>query len=104
MLDGQMTGYTSYFLTGAAGEVKIDKLYLHPRVHRRGYGGMLINHVAAVMVRRGCKRLTLAVNRHNQTAIAAYHKHGFQIAETSVRKIGGGFLMDDYIMVKAVSG
>ena len=103
MLDGQMTGYTSYFLTGVPGEMKIDKLYLHPRVQRRGYGGALINHVAAFMAQRGCKRLTLAVNRHNQTAIAAYHKHGFHIAETSVREIGGGFLMDDYIMLKTVN-
>ena len=108
MLDGQMTGYTSYFLTGsldsAAGEMKIDKLYLHPRVHRQGYGGTLLNHVAVFAAQRGCKRLTLAVNRHNQSAIAAYHKHGFHIAETSVKEIGGGFLMDDYIMTKPVNG
>jgi hypothetical protein len=43
------------------------------------------------------------VNRHNQTAIAAYYKHGFHISETSVREIGGGFLMDDYIMVKEIA-
>ena len=102
MLEGNMTGYTSYFLTDSAGEMKIDKLYLHPGAHRRGHGGKLIDHVAAFALDRGCKRLKLAVNRQNQTAIAAYHKHGFQIAETSVRKIGGGFLMDDYIMVRPV--
>jgi ribosomal protein S18 acetylase RimI-like enzyme len=106
LLDGHMTGYTSYFLTGAPagapGEMKIDKLYLHPRVHRQGYGGTLLNHVAVFAAQRGCKRLTLAVNRHNQAAIAAYHKHGFHIAETSVKEIGGGFLMDDYIMVKCL--
>ena len=106
LLDGHMTGYTSYFLTGAPagapGEMKIDKLYLHPRAHRQGYGGTLLNHVAVFAAQRGCKRLTLAVNRHNQTAIAAYHKHGFSIAETSVKEIGGGFLMDDYIMVKTL--
>ncbi len=104
MLDGSITGYTSYFLTDSAGEMKIDKLYLHPGVQRRGHGGRLIDHVAAFALERGCTRLTLAVNRNNQTAIAAYHKHGFQIAETSVRKIGGGFLMDDYIMTKPVIG
>ncbi len=103
MLDGAMKGYTSYFLTDIAGEMKIDKLYLHPGVHRRGYGGKLIDHVAAFARKRDCQRLTLAVNRHNKTAIAAYLKHGFQIAETSVRTIGGGFLMDDYIMTKAVN-
>ncbi len=104
LLDGQMIGYTSYFPTNVAGEIKIDKLYLHPRAHRQGYSGRLIDHVAVFAVRRGCKQLTLAVNRHNLRAIAAYRKHGFVIAETSVRKIGGGFLMDDYIMTKPVSG
>jgi ribosomal protein S18 acetylase RimI-like enzyme len=104
MLNGQMTGYASYFLTGAvtsdAGEMKIDKLYLHPRAHRQGYGGLLIRHVTAAATQHGCTRLTLAVNRHNQSAIGAYRKHGFHVAGTSLREIGGGFLMDDYIMVK----
>ncbi len=102
-LQGEMTGYTSYFLTDTPGVMKIDKLYLHPDAQRKGYGGQLIAHVAAFAMACGCKRLTLAVNRHNTSAIAAYHKHGFQIAETSVRQIGGGFLMDDYIMTKGVN-
>ena len=103
-LDGCMIGYTSYFPTGTAGETKIDKLYLHPRMHRRGYGGLLLDHVAVRMVQQGCRRLTLAVNRHNRRAIAAYHKYGFRIADTTLRRIGGGFVMDDYIMVKTVNG
>ena len=103
LLHGKMTGYTSYFLTDTPGVMKIDKLYLHPDAQRKGYGGQLIAHVTAFAMACGCKRLTLAVNRHNTSAIAAYHKHGFQIAETSVRQIGGGFLMDDYIMTKGVN-
>ena len=102
-VNGLMMGYTSYFLTDVQGEMKVDKLYLHPRAHRQGYGGKLITHVAAAAIQRGCKRLTLAVNRRNQTAIAAYHKHGFRIADTSLREIGGGFLMDDYLMVKEIA-
>ena len=102
MLDGTMTGYASYFLMDTPDTMKLDKLYLHPRVHRRGYGGRLLKHVFSFAAGLACKRLTLAVNRHNETAIAAYHKHGFHIAGTSVREIGGGFMMDDYIMVKAV--
>jgi ribosomal protein S18 acetylase RimI-like enzyme len=98
--NGRMAAYTSYGLTDVAGEMKIDKLYVHPRAQRQGYGGRLIHHVAAFAAQRGCTRLTLAVNRHNQSAIGAYHKHGFHVAGTSLREIGGGFLMDDYIMVK----
>lgn len=104
LVDGTLAGYTSYFWAEAPATIKIDKLYFHPRVQRRGYGGLLLDHVARTMAVHGCRYLTLAVNRHNQTAIAAYIKHGFQIAETSLKQIGGGFWMDDYIMVKAVNG
>ena len=107
MLNGKMTGYASYFwadMANVADTIKVDKLYLHPRAQRHGYGGMLIDHVAGRMSAHGCKRLTLAVNRHNKSAIAAYQKHGFHIAETSLKQIGSGFWMDDYIMVKAVNG
>lgn len=104
LADGTLAGYTSYFWAEAPATIKIDKLYFHPRMQRRGYGGLLIDHVARTMAGQGCRRLTLAVNRHNQTAIAAYIKHGFHIAEASLKQIGGGFWMDDYIMVKAVNG
>jgi ribosomal protein S18 acetylase RimI-like enzyme len=100
LLNGQMTGYTSYFITSVPGTVKIDKLYLHPRAHRKGYGGLLMDHVARRMAAQGCQRLMLAVNRRNRTAIAAYRKHGFVITNTSLKKIAGGFWMDDYIMVR----
>lgn len=103
LIDGQIMGYTSYFHSDAADTIKIDKLYLHPGVQRQGYGGALIGHIAQRMAPQGCKRLTLAVNRHNKTAIAAYFKNGFRIADTSLKKIGGGFWMDDYIMIKSVN-
>jgi GNAT superfamily N-acetyltransferase len=104
MVGEEMGGFASYFLTGTAGEMKIDKLYVHPRHQRRGYGGMMIAHIREVARLRGCSRLTLAVNKRNQSAIAAYLKHGFHIAEAVVKDIGDGFVMDDYIMVIAVAG
>lgn len=104
MVGGEIAGFASYFLTGAAGEMKIDKLYVHPRHQRQGYGGRLIEHIGAVARQRSCDRLTLAVNRGNRSAIGAYLKHGFSIAESVVKDIGGGFVMDDYIMVKPVAG
>lgn len=107
LLDGKITGYTSYFWADqvqAPGTIKIDKLYLQQHVQRRGYGAMLLDHVARKLAGQGCKRLTLAVNRYNKSAIAAYRKNGFYIADTSLKPIGGGFWMDDYIMVKDVNG
>ena len=96
----EMAGFASYWLTPVPGEIKIDKLYVRSRYQRRGYGGMLIARAADVAQRRGCNRLTLAVNKNNRTAIAAYLKHGFRVANAVVKDIGGGFVMDDYIMEK----
>jgi ribosomal protein S18 acetylase RimI-like enzyme len=104
MVGEAMTGFASYFLTGAPGEMKLDKLYVHPRQQRRGYGGLMIARACEVARSRGCDRLALAVNRNNRNAIHSYLKHGFRVATTVVKEIGGGFVMDDYIMEKPVTG
>jgi GNAT superfamily N-acetyltransferase len=101
----EMAGFASYFLVDqSADRMKLDKLYVHPRHQRHGYGGMMIARACAVGRGRGCSRLELAVNKNNHGAIAAYLKHGFSVAAGVVKDIGGGFVMDDYIMVKPVTG
>ena len=93
--------FSSYFLTERAGEMKLDKLYVHPDSQRLGYGGRLIERACERARSHGCSRLVLAVNKRNATAIAAYRKHNFEIEASVVKDIGGGFVMDDYIMVRA---
>ena len=102
LVDGRMTGFASYFLTGNSGEMKLDKLYVHHDHQRQGCGGMLLDRVLGIARAYGCATLMLAVNKRNATAIAAYRKYGFRIAESVVKDIGGGFVMDDYIMVKDI--
>jgi ribosomal protein S18 acetylase RimI-like enzyme len=104
LLGDEIIGFSSYFLTGEPGEMKLDKLYVRQDCQRRGYGGRLIGRAVVVARAQGCSRLVLAVNRNNRSAIAAYSKHGFRIRDTVVKDIGGGFVMDDYIMEKAVMG
>ena len=95
LVDGQMAGFASYLLTRNAGEMKLDKLYVHPAQQRRGYGGMLLDRAMTTARAYGCGVLTLTVNKHNAGAIAAYEKYGFAIVESVVKDIGGGFVMDD---------
>lgn len=80
--------------------MQIDKLYVHPERQRAGLGGALIEHVRQRAEQLGLEKLVLAVNKGNASAITAYHKHGFRIARPSVTDIGGGFVMDDYLMEK----
>jgi GNAT superfamily N-acetyltransferase len=86
----------------APGDYKLDKLYVHPDLQRHGIGGRLIQEVARHARGQGCTRLVLRVNRHNHTAIQAYLKHGFSVADIIVEDIGNGYYMDDYIMVKGL--
>ena len=99
---GRPAAFSSYFLTERPGEMKLDKLYVHPDSQRRGYGARLIERACACARVHGCSRLVLAVNKRNDNAIAAYRKHGFAIEQAAVKDIGGGFVMDDYIMVRSL--
>lgn len=82
------------------GEFKLDKLYIHPDVQRKGVGGQLIAHVAERAKKLGYPCVILQVNKRNEKAINSYRKYGFSVRTSTVDDIGGGFVMDDYVMEK----
>jgi GNAT superfamily N-acetyltransferase len=98
----ELAAFASSLLTEIPEEMKLDKIYVHPEHQRCGYGGMLIERTLARCRAQGRSRLVLAVNKRNHSAIAAYHKHGFSTERAVIKNIGGGFVMDDYIMVRSV--
>jgi ribosomal protein S18 acetylase RimI-like enzyme len=102
LIDDVPRGYSSYFLTGEHGELRLDKLYLHGACRRRGHGERMLERVLAQARASGCNRVSLAVNKRNTRAITAYQKWGFAIEQAVVKDIGGGFVMDDYVMVRPV--
>ncbi|KVW96731.1 GNAT family N-acetyltransferase [Thiobacillus denitrificans] len=77
---------------------KLDKLYVHPALQRRGIGSLLLRAVEDWARRQQVRRLWLQVNRGNTQAIAAYEKYGFRIVESRVFELGDGFVMDDHVM------
>ncbi len=97
-LDGRRIGFA--FSEIYKGEFKLDKLYIHPDVQRKGVGGQLIAHVAERARKLDYPCVVLAVNKRNEKAIGSYKKYGFAVREAIVDDIGGGFVMDDYIMEK----
>lgn len=99
-LDGRRVAFASLIPGDGAATRKLDKLYVHPDVQRRGIGKALIEFAAARAQATGCRTLTLAVNKHNEKAIAAYRKHGFTVCEAVRVDIGQGFVMDDFIMAR----
>jgi GNAT superfamily N-acetyltransferase len=100
--DGTMQAFASSFVADQAGALKLDKLYVNPARQRQGLGARLLQHVCERARTLGCEKVVLAVNKRNHNAISAYRKHGFDVTEAVVKDIGGGFVMDDYIMQKTV--
>ena len=98
----RLIGFGAYYPLDDAPELKLDKLYVHQEFHGRGVGRRLI--ASAESAARAQKRATLVlnVNKRNTQAIRAYERNGFTVREAVVVDIGGGFVMDDYVMAKAL--
>ena len=94
----KLIGFAAHSPTNDPTERKLDKLYVHPDRQRHGHGSRLLNYVVEASRALGCATLMLTVNKRNTKAIAAYEKNGFTIRESVVADIGGGFVMDDYVM------
>ncbi|MGD0744367.1 MAG: GNAT family N-acetyltransferase [Verrucomicrobiota bacterium] len=103
LMEDKLTGFASYGPTAEPGVMKLHKLYLLPELHGSGLGSRLLQHVEREVRAGGARRLVLAVNKRNAKAIAAYQRNGFVVADSVVTNIGGGFVMDDYIMAKDMS-
>jgi ribosomal protein S18 acetylase RimI-like enzyme len=50
----------------------------------------------------GSRRLWLQVNKKNAAAIRFYQSAGFEVIREAAFDIGGGFVMDDYVIEKRV--
>ena len=100
LVEDGLVGFAAYGPTGAPGVVKLHKLYLRSEFHGRGLGSRLLQHVEREVRRSGARQLVLSVNRRNVKGIAAYRLNGFVITESVVTDIGGGFVMDDYVLAK----
>lgn len=100
LLDGELAAFAQYERSDPPGTLKVDKLYARHELRGRGLGSTLLRHIEDEARAMGFSRLKLQVNKNNVSAIGAYRKNGFVVAESAVFDIGHGFVMDDYVMVK----
>ena len=99
--EGGPVGFLSYH-SEPDGRVKLEKLYVLPTMQGMGIGSCALAHVLEQAKRMGATAVWMQVNKKNQQAVAAYRKAGFRVAQEAVFEIGGGFVMDDYLMERAV--
>ena len=94
--DGQEAGY--YGACPGEGGLFLSKLYI-----RRVFRGRRLASAAIERCREWCRRegyphICLTVNKENRDSIAVYRHLGFEKVRDQVADIGGGYVMDDYVM------
>ncbi len=82
---------------------KLNKLYVLPTSQKTGAGKALLQQSIDYATSNAASCLYLQVNKQNN-AQHFYSKHGFTVREASILEIGGGYIMDDYIMELVFKG
>lgn len=93
--DGAPCGYCGVHKEDT-GRLFLSKLYVKKEFHKRGLSRKMLNH--AIEDNSPISAVYLTVNKHNDPTIAVYNHIGFKTIDAVVTDIGGGFVMDDYIM------
>ncbi len=94
--NAEPNGYAS-FRHSSQTTWKLEKLYVLPALHRRGFGQRLLERVIEEVRSQGGTALELQVNRNNP-AVGFYLKAGFEVLRDEDFDIGDGFYMNDHIM------
>lgn len=102
--DGSATDVIGYVScrTAVPDRVRLEQLYVIPRQWGTGVADLLLaaalQHARAI----GATTIDLTVNRHNARALAYYRRVGFELNGEVVADIGGGYVMDDYLLARPV--
>lgn len=83
------------------GTLRIHKLYVKPDSHGSGLGKSLLNKAIDIAKELEFSSVNLNVNRFNN-AVDFYKYNDFEIVKEEDIKIGKGYLMEDYVMVRSL--
>lgn len=82
----------------------LSKLYIEKAARGRGLASFALRRLEALCRRERLRAVWLTVNKGNTDAIAIYTGWGFHVIDAKETAIGGGYVMDDYIMERPVEG
>lgn len=98
LVDGLSVGYMGHEVQHEKRVLHLHKIYLAPELHGRGAGQAMLAQVVQSARNAGMHAVELGVNKTNHRALAAYARAGFVVADSFVRDIGSGFVMDDHLL------
>lgn len=94
--NGEKAGYIG--LSEKPDYLFLSKLYLKKDFRHKGLGTKAFEFIKDFARNSGFDKIVLTVNKYNSNTIKAYEKWGFKSVDAVVTDIGGGFVMDDFIM------
>jgi ribosomal protein S18 acetylase RimI-like enzyme len=100
--EGQRAGYLAVVPDNDKPRLMISKLYVLKAYRGSGIGKDMLLFIESLAISRGVKTIWLTVNKGNAQSIAWYSRRGFRNDGPIVMDIGGGYVMDDYRMEKAL--
>lgn len=95
------SGYLAVEKQGEA--LYLSKIYVLSVLRGRGFGRFMERFAEKRAQEQGLKKIFLHVNKNNTNSIKAYEKMGYVIKTERVKDIGGGYVMDDYVMEKSLN-
>lgn len=101
LMNAETVAFASYAHGPKAGSYRVHKLYVHPLLQGKGFGRRLLERIISNVKPSGATSILLNVNRHNP-ALKFYESLDFRIVGEEDIPIGEGYLMNDYVMEKAV--
>lgn len=90
-------GFIGFEFHQELGTTKLHRIYFLKEAQGKGLGKKALDFIKEEVRKIGDKRVTLAVNKHNQ-AKSFYESQGFKVYDEGVFDIGNGYIMDDYLM------
>lgn len=94
---GEICGFAGFEHQYEPGTTKLHRIYFLPHSKKKGMGSQMLQFIVEHCQRHKATSLILNVNKHN-SAKEFYIKQGMSIQKEVVLDIGGGYVMDDYIM------
>ena len=93
-----VVGYTSCREVPATSVLVLEQLYVHPDRWGAGIADSLLAAVHQHGAECGATEIELRVNKGNARAQGFYRKRGFTVIDEVLDDIGGGYVMDDFVM------
>jgi len=90
-------GFIGYQHHYEEGTTKLHRIYLVPESKGKGFGKKALQFLNSKAFENGDRRIILNVNKHN-AARNFYESQGYKVYDEGIFDIGGGYVMDDYLM------